>query len=82
MLTPLQVSNIARIRLIGVEAGLADDRLHLYTAYVFERFPEANDHYTEEWANRFFDNEEYERSDLRGRTILDTWVVNGQLVQE
>lgn len=82
MLLPSQISNIARIRDIGTKVGLVDDRLHLYTAYVYERFPQANDHYTEEWAYRFLNREEYERSDLHGRTFLDTWTGNGQLVQD
>jgi len=65
-----EIRKISKIFDIGRATGLYEERLYLFAAYVFHRFPDSAKSYHEEWAFRFATGQEYERSDLHGQAVL------------
>jgi hypothetical protein len=65
-----------QIEQIGYEHGLRDFKLQVFVEYVIERDFIADDYYIREWAKRFVDNLEFERSDTQGKAILSRLIVH------
>ncbi len=61
---------------VGIKHGLSGKKLSRYVKYMNERWADSEDSktktgYAGEWAERFKNNSEYDRSDSIGRAVLD-----------
>lgn len=64
------MKDFAKIRDIGLKAGLQDNRLYIFIEFIFQRFPDYDAGYWAQWAKRFVQGTEVGASDQKGRYIL------------
>jgi len=64
------MNEVDHVQRAAEDAGLSRGSSRLFTAYVTQRFPTADEAYLATWAKRFASGTAYARSDSSGRALL------------